>query len=282
MLVSMKKILLLLSLIISGSIHSQSKLFQPGWQLSFGAGVGLQRLDANFDSLSRFFNGDATLQIPAQPAIRLYNKPMFGVELNYIHNLQNTITWKAGLTGSIQQIAYSYGNTYKDSSSIKLSSAGIQAQAIKAFHPTEGSILMIGIGASIQGVFLQNTQIINRIDTLVSFQNYLNVSATSNLDMNLTSKLLIQGIASLEWINKLNDHWSLSASIQGRLPLTDNFNFTGTTIANGKLDLFGNSIAIPISTTTATTSSSRMPYCQFNIGIIRTLNMKHVVVSNLP
>jgi len=275
----MKKYFALVFILYSGITQAQTKLFQPGWQFSIGTGTNLDRWDKGLDSLSSFFQGDPnTLGAePAQPALRIYNKPSYNLELNYIHNLQSRFTWKAGINAGQQKLSYTLGDSYVDSNSIKLSSAGLNALAICSFHPSDGSTLMIGVGAGVQGLLLKDNEIYTRIDTLLNISGFADLHAESTLNMNLTSSVVIQGIAQIEWINKLNDRWSISASAQARIPFNDFFTFSGESNLTSTIEFFGQTITTPISSTTRTSSPSNMPYWQFNIGIVRLLEMKRMI-----
>ncbi|MFM2285798.1 MAG: hypothetical protein RLZZ543_1295 [Bacteroidota bacterium] len=274
----LKKLTFLLCLIgLNGISTAQNGLYQPGWQLNVGVSTALQRWDNDMDSLSSFFNGDAATGVPAQPMLRVYSKPQFNLEVNYIHNLQNRFSWKLGALASKQQLGYTLGNSYVDSASVSITSAGIQGLALLAAHPTEGSIITLGIGASVQYVGLNNSAFYTRNDTLINVGGLLDVSAVSTLSMNRSSSVLLQGLAQLEWINKLNENWSISASIQGRMPLSNNYNYSSNSTVTGKIDFFGQSISTPVSVT-RNTSAFGMPYMQFNVGIVRMLEMRRMVV----
>ena len=276
----LKNITLLLCLIgFSGISNAQKGLYQPGWQLTIGVSSALQRWDSDMDSLSTFFNGDAATGVPAQPMLRMYSKPQFNLELNYIHNLQNRFSWKLGALASKQQLGYTLGNSYVDSASVSISTAGIQGLALIAAHPSEGSIVTFGIGASVQYVGLSNSAFYTRNDTLINVGGLLDVSAVSSLSMNRSSTVLVQGLAQLEWISKLNENWSISASIQGRMPFSNNFNYSSNSTVTGKIDFFGQSISTPVSNVTHNTSDFGMPYMQFNVGIVRMLEMRRLIVA---
>lgn len=278
----MKNHLALVFIFFCGITKAQTKLFQPGWQLSIGTGTNLGRWDNGLDSLNTFFQGDPNnlFSAPAQPALRIYNKPSYNLELNYIHNLQARFTWKAGINAGQQKLSYTLGDSYVDSNSIKLSSVGLHTLAFCSFHPSDGSTLMIGLGAGVQGMFIQNNKIYTRSDTLFNLSGYAELHSESTLEMNLINKYVFHGLAQIEWINKINDHWSISASAQARIPFTEFFSFTGTNDVSSTGNLFGQSFSIPVSSSTRTSSPSKMPYWQFNIGIVRLLEMKRMVSVN--
>jgi hypothetical protein len=275
----MKKYFALVFILFSGITQAQTKLFQPGWQFSIGTGTNLDRWDKGLDSLKSFFQGDpnALGTVPAQPELRIYNKPSYNLELNYIHNLQSRFTWKAGINAGQQKLAYTLGSSYVDSNSIKLSSAGLQALAICSFHPSDGSTLMLGLGAGVQGLFIKDNEIYTRIDTILNISGFADLYSESALEMNLTNNFVFQGLAQIEWMNKINDNWSISASAQARIPFNDYFSFTGSSDVTSTIDLFGQTITTPISSTTRTSIPGNMPYWQFNIGIVRLLEMKRMI-----
>jgi opacity protein-like surface antigen len=275
----MKKYFALLFILFCAITQAQTKLFQPGWQFSIGTGTNLDRWDKGLDSLNTFFQGDPNTlgAVPAQPALRIYNKPSYNLELNYIHNLQSRFTWKAGINAGQQKLSYTLGDSYVDSNSIKLSSAGLHALAICSFHPSDGSTLMIGIGAGVQGLLLKDNEIYSLTDTILNISGVADLYSESTLKMNLTSSVVIQGIAQIEWINKLNEKWSISASAQARFPFNDYFTFSGESNITSTIEFFGQTITTPISSTTRTSSPGNMPYWQFNIGIVRLLEMKRIV-----
>lgn len=249
-------------------------LLESAWQFQFGTGSSLQRWDKELDSLASFFNGDPTLGIPGQPALRMYGKPSLNVEINYLHNLRSSITWKAGITASRQQLSYTLGNSYVDSNSIKLQTAGFQTGVYKTFHPNPSTTILIGVGANVQGLFLSNNAIYSRTDTLLSLAGLGELSSVSSLEMNRSSNIMIQGFAHLEWINKLSEHWSLSASIEARMPFTTNYAFSSSSDVTGKIDFLGQSISAPISSTQLNTRAGGLSSLQFNMGVVRVLDLK--------
>ncbi len=255
-------LLLLLLTITSGT--AQNKI-QSGWQFNIGTGFSPNRWDADFDSLGAIFLSDATLGINGLPAVRLYNKPVFTLGLNYLRNIRKPYTWEAGITASTQQIGRTSGISYLEKTPITITTAGIQAFAIRTFHPNTGSTLMIQIGAAVQGVFLKNTELENQTDTLLKVPGLIDLSRISSLEMELTSPVMLQGIGRLEWINNLTDLWGISASIEGRFLVTENTRFSGITTVNNPF--------FPL-TTRVNTPASNINYLQFNVGVVRLLQQK--------
>jgi hypothetical protein len=255
---------ILISLLSCTLLTAQTKI-QSGLQFTLGAGFSPNRWDADFDSLGALFVSDATLGIKGLPAVRLYNKPAFSIGLNYLRNINKSYTWETGLTASTQHIGRTSGTSYLETTPIIVSTAGIQALAIRTFHPHEGSTLMIQIGAAVQGIFLKNTELINQTDTLLNVPGFLDLTRITSLEMERTSSSMIEGIGRLEWMNKLNEHWGISAAIEGRMPFTEHVRFSGITTVNNPF--------FPL-TTRLSTRANKMNYLQVNVGIVRLIKQK--------
>lgn len=264
------KNLLLSSAIILGLCANASaqKIVRSGIQANVGIASPLDRWDKNFDALSTFFTDIGSLSV--QPGLRLYAKPQFNYSLSYIRNLQYKYTWKGGVFYHSTQIERTDGFTYRDTTSIQVSEMGAHLAFAKVFHPAQGNEILLEIGASAGKLSLKNNQLISKIDT-TDVLGFFTITQESNLSMETVSPWLIQGIARVEWLSRLNDHWSVSASIEGRIPFTMNTRFSGQTVINNPL--------FPITTSTNTPNFS-MPYWSCSLGIVRILEWRKKVINS--
>jgi hypothetical protein len=270
----MKKLILIIAITIGfNSASDAQKHVRSGIQANVGIASALGRWDKNFDQLSFFFTDIGSLSV--QPGLRLYTKPQYNYSLNYIRNLQYKYTWKGGLFMNSTQIERNDGFSYRDTTSINISELGVQLAFVKVFHPAQGNEILLQIGASAANLSLKNNQLISKVDTTDLF-GFANLMQESNLKMEAVSPWLIQGIARVEWFSRLNEKWSVSASIEGRLPFTMNTRFSGET----KVDVpIIPQFPITFKTNTNTPSFS-MPYWSCSLGLVRIIEWKKSLVKS--
>lgn len=266
---TMKKIIILLFALSCGinSVDAQ-KFVRSGIQANLGISSATARWDKDFSVFNTFFTDIASLS--TQPGLRLYAKPQFNYNLNYIRNLNKNFTWKGGLMLNSTQIERTDGDSYNDTTSIKLQEIGAQFSFVKVFHPAQGNEILIQIGASASKLSLKDNQLISKTDT-TDVLGFFTITQESNLFMEVVSPLVVQGIARVEWLSSLNENWSVSASIEARIPFTLNTRFVGETVINNPL--------FPI-TTASNTPNFTMPYWSCSLGIVRILEWKKKAISN--
>lgn len=264
----MKKIAILVFVLTYGvkTLDAQ-KLIRSGIQANLGISSATARWDKDFSVFSTFFTDISSLS--TQPGLRLYAKPQFNYNLNYIRNLNKDFTWKGGLMLNATHIERTNGTSYNDTTSIKLQEIGAQFSFVKVFHPAQGNEILLQIGASASKLSLKDNQLISKIDT-TDVLGFFTITQESTMSMELVSPLVVQGIARIEWLSSLNENWSVSASIEARIPFTMNTRFVGETVVNNPL--------FPI-TTSASTPNFTMPYWTCTLGIVRILEWKKKVIS---
>lgn len=265
----MKKLTLLLFglLLHMHSIDAQN-LVRSGLQANLGISSSTIRWDKNFDVFNTFFTDVSTLSV--QPGLRLYAKPQFNYSLNYIRNLNKNYTWKGGFMLNSTQIERTDGNSYSDTTSIKMQEVGAHLSFVKVFHPAQGNEILLSIGASASKVSLKDNQLISKVDT-TDVLGFFTITQESNMFMEVVSPIVIQGIARVEWLSSLNENWSVSAAIEARLPFTMNTRFVGETVINNPL--------FPL-TNASTTPNFSMPYWSCSLGIVRILEWKKKKASS--
>ncbi|MEX1187784.1 MAG: hypothetical protein WED33_00900 [Bacteroidia bacterium] len=239
-------------------------------QYNFGIASPLERWDKDFDAFSTFFTDVQTLS--SSPGLRLYGKPAYIMEFNYIRNISKPYTWKIGSHYSGTSIEKTSGTSYApDSVNIGLTNWGLQAYLIRTLQPAKNHTILFELGIDAGLLSLSNNELISTSDT-VDFLGLLSVVQNSNLQMETTNKWLVQGVFKLEWLTEINENWIVSAGADFRLPLTTNTRFTGvSTIEN---DFF------PVTTNFSTPDFS-MKYWSFNLGISRSIyTAKKTKVSN--
>jgi hypothetical protein len=255
----MKNLLILSFIFIVSS--SKAQTVKSCLQVNAGISSPTQRWDKDFDVFSTFFTDIQSFS--STPGIRLYSKPRYHGDLNYIRNILNPITWKLGIYGSSSQIERTSGLSYApDSSNIGLQELGAQAFLVKPIKAGSNHTILLQLGLQAGTLSISNNQLVKSSDTL-DVVGIFEVIQESDLQMELVSSWLVQGVFRAEWLTELNEHWSLSAAAEMRLPLTSNTRFVGTSVIDN--DFF------PITTTTQTQAFS-MPYWSFNLGVIRNFS----------
>lgn len=262
----------LFTFLISTTVIASSfaqKIVQSGVQANIGISSPLERWDKEFDTFAALFSDLQALTITND--IRLYSKPMIHAEVNYLRNVLKPYTWKIGLHGSRTAIERTSGTSYEaEEDNIKIRNLGAQAFLIRTFHPADENVIMIQLGIQASTMTLNNTELLSLSDTTDLF-GFTEIIQNSSLNMELSTSILIQGVARIEWMSEINENWSVSAAAEYRQPITSNTRFVGATAIEN--DFF------PI-TTNFSTSDFSMPYWSFNLGIVRNITWKKEAKTN--
>lgn len=263
----MKNILSLLLVAFAITGLNAQKVRHSVLQLQAGISSPLSRWDKDFDIFDASFFDLATISQESGP--RLYSKPAYGLELSYLHKIEKSFTWKIGALTHKTNIDLTTGDSYSDSLKINLSDFGLCAFAVKNFHPGDGNVVTLQLGASAGYMTMNNGQIIDRSDT-TDVLGLLSIVQTSKMQMELVSKVLVRAIAKAEWFSRLTDHWSVSAAFLFEMPLTSNSRFS----FNSNIDTG----FFPVNTT-VNTSNFSMPYWTIQAGIARDIYKKQKQAS---
>lgn len=253
---------LVLAACMNGNAQQLTRI--SAFQLNGGFIHTTDRWDKHLGDLSSFYNV-ASLGGFTKPHVA--GGSGAAIELNYIHNLNNTVTWKAGLV--YQQIFLSqFDDNYRNVASLNFSHAGLQAAAVFVVNLNSSTKFLIQPGLTAKMVFFDDATLASSVDTLSDFFG-IQITSTSNLTMEATD-FNLAAVTRLELITTLNDKWAVSTAIDGQFALIKNFRFSAeNTISNP---------FFPISTS-VNSADFGMPQLQFSVGVVRTFSHSKAVKS---